>query len=75
MQRLVDLRSGAVAMIEGLDRHGPGDLIATRMHELGFIAGESVTVLALGPFGGDPLMVRIAGARFARCLKLFAWLC
>ena len=33
--------------------------------EIGFIAGERVTLLSRGPFGGDPLAVRIGASTFA----------
>ena len=35
------------------------------LEEIGFIAGERVTVMARGAFGGDPLVVRIGHSTFA----------
>ena len=36
-----------------------------QLEEIGFIAGESVTILRRNPVGGDPLMVRIGLSTFA----------
>jgi len=33
--------------------------------ELGFLPGETVQLLARGPFGGEPLMVRVGDSTFA----------
>lgn len=41
------------------------DPIGRRLQTLGFIPGEQVTVLALGLFGGDPVLVQIGFTRFA----------
>jgi ferrous iron transport protein A len=38
---------------------------AQRLEEIGFIAGEQVTVMARGMPGGDPLVVRIGLSTFA----------
>jgi len=35
------------------------------LEEIGFIAGERVTVMARGAFGGDPLVVRVGHSTFA----------
>jgi ferrous iron transport protein A len=39
--------------------------LGQRLHELGFVADAELEVLALAPFGGDPLLVRIHGTRVA----------
>ncbi|MBY0574043.1 MAG: ferrous iron transport protein A [Undibacterium sp.] len=36
-----------------------------QLEDLGFIAGEPVTIMARGAFGGDPLVVRIGLSTFA----------
>lgn len=41
------------------------DAVAKRLSDLGFAAGRRVEVLRAGPFGGDPLLVRIGDTRFA----------
>jgi ferrous iron transport protein A len=38
---------------------------AQRLEELGFIPGEPVMLMAAGPFGGDPLVVRVGASTFA----------
>lgn len=44
--------------------HSP-DPIAQRLRDLGFVAGEPVSLVAHGPFGADPLLVQIGFTRFA----------
>ncbi|CEJ16812.1 fe2+ transport system protein a [Ralstonia solanacearum IPO1609] len=41
------------------------DPISQRLRELGFVTGEQVCVVAVGPFGGDPLVVQVGFTRFA----------
>lgn len=36
-----------------------------QLEDIGFIAGEPVTLMARGAFGGDPLVVRIGVSTFA----------
>lgn len=36
-----------------------------QLEDIGFIAGEPVTLMARGAFGGDPLVVRIGLSTFA----------
>jgi len=38
---------------------------ASWLEEIGFVAGESVTLLARAAPGGDPLMVRVGASTFA----------
>ena len=47
--------------------HAPGDAPewARWLEEIGFIDGERVMLLARGPLGGDPLVVRIGVSTFA----------
>jgi len=35
------------------------------LSELGFLQGETVQLLARGPFGGEPLVVRVGDSTFA----------
>jgi ferrous iron transport protein A len=39
--------------------------IAQQLGDLGFLVGESVRLLRHGPFGGDPILVRVGGATYA----------
>jgi len=43
----------------------PNDAIARRLREIGFVSGERVEVLAVGPMGVEPLLVQIGFTRFA----------
>ena len=62
---LLDLPTGSSATVAAVDDVHANDAIARRLRELGFVAGEPVRVVTRGPFGGDPLLVQIAGTRFA----------
>ncbi len=35
------------------------------LEEVGFLPGETVTVMARGVFGGDPIVVRVGNSTFA----------
>ena len=62
---LIDLPRRTGALVEDVEERQPGDAIARRLRELGFVAGERVEVVAAGPFGADPLLVQIGFTRFA----------
>jgi ferrous iron transport protein A len=62
---LTDLQPRTVAVIDAVQDQGPNDTIARRLRELGFVAGEPVSVVAAGPFGAEPLLVQIGFTRFA----------
>jgi ferrous iron transport protein A len=61
VRRLADLREGEVAIIEHIDL--PADF-ATRLMELGFLPGMSVTAARCAP-GGDPRVFRVDGSEVA----------
>ncbi len=61
--RLLPLREEAV--VAWVRDARPGDAIARRLRELGFVPGEPVRVLARGPLGGEPVLVQIGFTRFA----------
>jgi len=63
--RLCDLSLFTPAMVECVEDILKADPIAKRLRELGFICGEIVSVIALGPFSKDPLMVKIGCTHFA----------
>jgi ferrous iron transport protein A len=52
-------------VISEIQDASPGDPIARRLRDLGFVAGEPVRVVARGPLGGDPYLVQIGFTRFA----------
>jgi ferrous iron transport protein A len=63
--RLSDLPKGAPAVVDrGHDAHEV-DPIARRLRDLGFVDGEPVRVVAIGPMGGDPVLIQIGFTRFA----------
>ena len=63
--RLSDLPKGATAVVDRVDDAHASDLIAQRLRDLGFVEGEPVRVVALGPMGADPLLIQIGSTRFA----------
>ncbi|MEZ0471922.1 FeoA family protein [Luteimonas salinilitoris] len=63
--RLSDLPRRGVARVDRVEDRAPGDPIARRLRELGFVSGEPVRMMAAGPFGAEPLLVQIGFTRFA----------
>ncbi|HUA79818.1 MAG TPA: FeoA family protein [Dyella sp.] len=63
--RLSDLPKGASAVVERVEDAHANDLIAQRLRDLGFVAGERVKLVARGPVGADPLLIQIGSTRFA----------
>ncbi len=55
----------ASATVESVEDQMPHDPIARRLRELGFVAGETVQLMAHGPLGAEPLLVQIGFTRFA----------
>lgn len=45
--------------------HGHDVNLVLRLLEIGFVPGECVRVVALGPGGSEPIAVRIGGTMFA----------
>ena len=62
---LSDLSKGATACVERVEDAHANDPIAQRLRDLGFVPGEPVRVVALAPWGADPLLVQIGSTRFA----------
>ncbi|TYZ44859.1 iron transporter FeoA [Ralstonia solanacearum] len=63
--RLSELSRRATAVVDHVEDREPADPISQRLRELGFVMGEQVCVVAVGPFGGDPLVVQVGFTRFA----------
>ncbi|CAI9120896.1 FeoA family protein [Brytella acorum] len=59
------LPRGETAIIDRVEPQGVSDPIMKRLVELGFVSGEPVQVIAIGPMGGNPIAVRIGSTRFA----------
>ncbi|NHF68216.1 FeoA domain-containing protein [Xanthomonas hortorum] len=62
---LSDMPLHRAAIVDSVEDRQPNDTIARRLRELGFVAGEEVTVLATGPVGREPLLVQVGYTRFA----------
>ena len=60
-RKLADLREGEAGVIEHIDL--PNDL-ATRLMELGFLPGTTVTAARCAP-GGDPRVFQVDGSEVA----------
>jgi len=56
---------GSVGVVARVEHVGGADPIADRLEALGFVPGETVSVVATGPVGGDPIVVRVGSTRFA----------
>ncbi|MFC4528222.1 ferrous iron transport protein A [Dyella halodurans] len=63
--RLSDLPKGSPAVVDRVDDAHASDPIAQRLRDLGFVEGEPVRVVAIGPLGADPLLIQIGSTRFA----------
>lgn len=63
--KLSDLGIGKGGTVRTVDEHAPGDAIARRLRDLGFVAGEPVRLVARGPLGREPLLVQVGFTRFA----------
>jgi len=61
---LRSLPKGRSAEVVSVDRGAAADVLADRLHELGFFEGEQVRVLNRGVAGG-PLAVRVGSTTFA----------
>lgn len=53
------------ATVDHVEDRMPNDPIARRLRELGFVRGERVRVVAIGPVGAEPLLVQVGFTRFA----------
>ncbi len=62
---LSDLDRNGSGIVEAVEDATPGDPVARRLRELGFVPGEAVDVVALAPMGGDPILVQVGFTRFA----------
>ncbi len=76
--RLSDLTLGASARVVAVTAGDTGadPLLLRRLGELGFVAGEPLTLLHRGPGGREPLAVQIGETMFAlrlteaRCIEI-----
>ncbi|MDI2091434.1 FeoA family protein [Commensalibacter sp. TBRC 16381] len=59
------LSPGKNSIIDHVEDFSSPDPIANRLRDLGFVPGETVKVIAFGPFGANPIAVQIGSTRFA----------
>jgi ferrous iron transport protein A len=62
---LVELPRGTRGQVQSVFGQDQGDPVARRLLELGFDDGIDVELLHVGPFGGNPLAVRVGSATVA----------
>ena len=65
MRTLADAPDNAPRVVRAVTAPPGAPDWAQRLEEIGFIPGERVAVLARGPIGGDPLVVRVGLSTFA----------
>ncbi len=65
MKKLADIEIGEKCVVRQLVAPSGMPEWLTQLEDIGFIAGEPVTLMARGAFGGDPLVVRIGLSTFA----------
>jgi ferrous iron transport protein A len=63
--RLSELGKGASAVVCSVEQIAPVDLIAARLRDIGFVPGEHIRVVTLGPLGAEPILVQVGYTRFA----------
>lgn len=63
--RLSELPRRTAAVVKSVDDEFTHDPIARRLRDLGFVPGETVQIIAFGPFGQDPLVAQVGDSRFA----------
>ncbi|WP_246464422.1 FeoA family protein [Undibacterium seohonense] len=65
VKKLADIAIGEKCVVRQLVAPSGMPEWLTQLEDIGFIAGEPVTLMARGAFGGDPLVVRIGLSTFA----------
>ncbi|WP_085316234.1 FeoA family protein [Derxia lacustris] len=65
MLALSQLSLNTDAIVGSVQDAHPGDVVARRLRDLGFVCGELVRVIAASPLGGDPIVVQVGFTRFA----------
>lgn len=67
---LAQLPRGIPANVVCVSALYPGDLVAERLGNLGFVPGEPLLIVAHAPWSKDPLLVEIGATRYAlRCVE------
>ena len=63
--KLSELPRRTVATVVSVGDQAANDPIARRLRELGFVPGEQVEVMAVGPIAAEPMLVQVGFTRFA----------
>lgn len=63
--KLSELPRRTVATVASVDDQVANDPISRRLRELGFVPGEQVEVMAVGPIAAEPMLVQVGFTRFA----------
>ncbi|CAI3958725.1 Fe2+ transport protein FeoA (FeoA) (PDB:2GCX) [Commensalibacter communis] len=56
---------GKSCIVDHIEDLQTPDPISNRLRDLGFVSGETVKVIAFGPFGANPIAVQVGSTRFA----------
>lgn len=62
---LLALHRHQFARVVQVDERTPNDRVSRRLCELGFVPGETVSLVATGPVGADPVLIQVGYTRFA----------
>lgn len=62
---LLTLPRHQFARVVQVDDRSPNDRVSRRLRELGFVPGETVSLVATGPVGADPVLIQVGYTRFA----------
>lgn len=65
IQNLSNLSPGEPRIIDHVEDTYSSDPIAGRLRDLGFVPGERIKIVALSPFGANPIAVQIGSTCFA----------
>ena len=63
--RLTETPRGVVVRVVAVESTQAVDPIARRLRDLGFVRDERIRVVAVGPFGAEPVLVQVGYTRFA----------
>lgn len=62
---LLELARHQSARVVQVEDRSSGDRVSRRLRELGFVPGETVSLVATGPVGADPVLIQVGYTRFA----------
>lgn len=62
---LSDLPHHQTAFVTEVTHSENTHALSQRLKDIGFVPGEPVAVVGRAPWGGDPVLVKVGGTRFA----------